>query len=65
MICLICEEPYIVPLLRCGCCICPHCYERMKNNKINTCFIHLTKMSRLSRLPKKEKREIIFEEQSI
>lgn len=40
MNCLHCEDPYDknVPLLRCGCYLCPSCYCRFKASKINKCL---------------------------
>ena len=40
MNCLHCEDSYDknVPLLRCGCYLCPSCYCRFKSSKINNCL---------------------------
>ena len=40
MNCLHCEDPYDknVPLLKCGCYLCPSCYCRFKSSKINNCL---------------------------
>jgi hypothetical protein len=41
MDCFNCETKQIkeVPLLKCGCYICPDCYCRLKNTKIEYCLI--------------------------
>lgn len=35
-----------VPLLKCGCYICPPCYCRLKSNKINDCQVCNKKLVR-------------------
>lgn len=51
MNCVICkrEKTPEVPLLKCGCYLCPECYCKQKTNGIYHCTIHKIELKRKGR----------------